>query len=65
MKCENCECWNEGIPSDFAEESMKDGNDIGQTRWGFCDLHDDVMFADEDCNAIDAEKTKRIPLKGV
>lgn len=68
MKCCKCECWNKGIPSDYVEQSKMMGIDIKPDDYGFCDLADDVMFADESCNATEAAKEKRIPLvlkKGV
>lgn len=62
MKCRKCECWNKGVPSTFKEDAEKRGIMVGKDKWGFCDLCDDVMFADEGCEATETEKAKRVPL---
>lgn len=62
MKCCKCECWNKSIPSGYVEQSKAMGIDVKPEQYGFCDLADDVMFADESCNATKAAKNKRIPL---
>ena len=61
MRCKKCECWRQGMPSNFPISQYTD--EIVTTKdYGFCELHDDVMFADEGCNATSEQKAKRVKL---